>query len=294
MRGNGVPDEEYREEYVVARRVLLNALDALKEHLDSCILVGAQAIYLHTGEADLAVAEFTTDADLAIDPRNLKPEPEIAESMLTAGFLPYMLMGTSSVGIWVSRHAIGGVETAVNVDLLVPKSLSGAGTMSARIPPYEKDVALNVHGLEAALVDNDSREILALEPGDHRSLNILVAGPAALLISKCIKLGERLEATDQGWRNLVKPKDALDILRILRACRVGDLTEALIMLRKDKLAGAVTDEAVTLLPELFGSPEARGSRLAAQAAYPEPADVIAMSCTALANELLSLLDVRKI
>jgi hypothetical protein len=43
---------------------LLDALVALEPHIDALVLVGAQAIYLHTGDADLAVAEYTTDADL--------------------------------------------------------------------------------------------------------------------------------------------------------------------------------------------------------------------------------------
>ena len=37
--------------YVRAREVLLDALEALGPHRGSIILVGAQAIYLHTGEA---------------------------------------------------------------------------------------------------------------------------------------------------------------------------------------------------------------------------------------------------
>lgn len=41
------------ELYVIARRVLLDALEALGEHRNATILVGAQAICLHTGEADL-------------------------------------------------------------------------------------------------------------------------------------------------------------------------------------------------------------------------------------------------
>jgi len=48
-------------EYVVARRVLLDALEALGGHCDALILVGAQAVYLHTGAASFAVAEHTTD-----------------------------------------------------------------------------------------------------------------------------------------------------------------------------------------------------------------------------------------
>jgi hypothetical protein len=52
--------------------VLLDALDALGDQRDAVVLVGAQAIYLHTGAAELAVAEFTTDSDLGIDPSALE------------------------------------------------------------------------------------------------------------------------------------------------------------------------------------------------------------------------------
>ena len=57
------------ELYVLARRVLLDALKALGPHREACVLAGAQAIYLRVGDADLAVAPFTTDGDLVIDPR---------------------------------------------------------------------------------------------------------------------------------------------------------------------------------------------------------------------------------
>ena len=39
--------------YVRARRALLDAADALEAHLDAVVLVGAQAVYLQAGEADL-------------------------------------------------------------------------------------------------------------------------------------------------------------------------------------------------------------------------------------------------
>jgi hypothetical protein len=63
--------------YVVARSVLLDALDALGAQREAVILIRAQAIYLHTGAIDLAVAEFTTDADIALDPALLQQTPEI-------------------------------------------------------------------------------------------------------------------------------------------------------------------------------------------------------------------------
>jgi len=52
-------------EYVLARSALLDALQALGPHLDALVLVGAQAVYLPTVDADLIVVPTTTDADLA-------------------------------------------------------------------------------------------------------------------------------------------------------------------------------------------------------------------------------------
>lgn len=75
-------------EYVSARRVLLDALAALERHLDNLILVDAQAVYHHAGEADLNVPLLTTDGDLAINARNLAEAPEIGTVLRAAGFTP--------------------------------------------------------------------------------------------------------------------------------------------------------------------------------------------------------------
>lgn len=56
---------------IKARSALLDALEALTEQQDSIVVVGAQAIYLHSGHADVAIAEATKDSDLAVDPRAL-------------------------------------------------------------------------------------------------------------------------------------------------------------------------------------------------------------------------------
>ncbi len=56
----GAPDPEY----VLARKVLLDALEGLGEQRGAVVIVGAQAIYLHTGDAELAVAPYTTDGDV--------------------------------------------------------------------------------------------------------------------------------------------------------------------------------------------------------------------------------------
>src|ERR1035437_7467988 len=65
-------------EYIEARRTLLDALDALESHRDSLVLIGAQAVYLHTGSTGLSVPPMTTDADLALNTDLLADDPEIA------------------------------------------------------------------------------------------------------------------------------------------------------------------------------------------------------------------------
>ena len=62
---------------ISAREGLLDAVEALGAHGDAVILVGAQAIYVHTGEAGagFAVSPFTYDADIALDPALLGNAP---------------------------------------------------------------------------------------------------------------------------------------------------------------------------------------------------------------------------
>ena len=279
----------YSEEYVVARRALLDALEALEGHRDALVLVGAQAIYLHTGAVQFAVAEFTTDGDVAIDPRHLSAEPEIASAMRKAKFFLDVRDGRELVGVWASMREIAGVPAKVTVDLLVPDALGGAGRRAARVPQHEQGSMLKVHGLEAALVDNSAMRIGALETTDVRSFTMKVAGPTALLISKTIKLSERVSAgaLERGRLDRVKPKDALDVLRLLQAVPSARLAQGFTGLLKDGIAGPVTAEALDSLPGLFGSIGSPGSQLAAEAAAPEPPDVIAASCAALCAELLA-------
>jgi hypothetical protein len=72
--------------------------------------------------------------------------------------------------------------------------------------------ALKAKGVEGAVVDFDPIEIVALEPADTRRIAANVAGPAALLIAKAHKLGERLETPHR-----LKAKDAGDIYRLVEA-----------------------------------------------------------------------------
>lgn len=129
-----------------SRAALLDALDALEEHLDALVLIGAQAVYLHTDAAPMALAEMTKDSDLAIDSRVLSDEPRLNQAMTAAGFR--LVENAPQPGSWLSTRG-------APVDLMVPTALAGkAGRRGARIPPHSPHAARRASGLEAAIADH--------------------------------------------------------------------------------------------------------------------------------------------
>jgi len=175
--------------YVLARTVLLDALEALGQQRDAVILVGAQAIYLHTGAVALAVPEYTTDADVVIDPGLLRELPELELALISAGFFRGPRVGT-----WAITKDLGGRPVDVELDLMVPEAVGGPGRRAARLAGHKDQVARKARGLEAALVDKQIVAITALDRADARAFSIAVAGPAALMVSKLHKIEERLAA----------------------------------------------------------------------------------------------------
>ncbi len=263
--------------YVRARTALLDAADALTEQLDAIVLVGAQAIYLHTGDADFATAEYTTDADFCVAPAALRDTPLLAELLQARGFSL-----RQDPGAWMSPDGIP-------VDLMVPEALAGPGSRGARLGPHGKKAARRARGLEGALVDRAGMEIAPLDPGDERCVAMQVAGPAALLVAKVHKIAERTGTGDR-----FSDKDALDVLRLLQATDTATLAAALVQLANHKLSATVTTEAVSQLKPLFGSPEAPGVSMAIRAARPNAeAEVISASFTVLVSDLLTASTVRR-
>ncbi len=256
-------------QYVAARRVLLDALEAVRPHLDSLILVGAQAIYVHAGDGDLTAAPFTTDADLSLDPRTLGSDPLLEDALRAANFSQ-----DGNPGRWVG-------SSDVVVDLMVPDSLAGPPSRrSAHIPPHAKETARRAIGLEAALIDKAQHEIASLEANDQRSATIWVAGPAALLVAKAHKIHERV-----GDPNRTRHKDALDVLRLLRAVDSDAIAEKLVELSANEIAREVTAQAIGFLPELFGTRSSEGIKSAVLAAAPDDPETIAFSLIALTDDV---------
>ncbi len=83
---------------VIARQVLLDALQALHAHRPALVVVGAQAVYLHTGSGDLAIAAYTFDGDLALDPTLLDDDPLPNRSCPTPGSISCSETATTSPG----------------------------------------------------------------------------------------------------------------------------------------------------------------------------------------------------
>lgn len=266
---------------VQSRAALLDALEALEEHRDSVIVVGAQAIYLRTAGAPVALAEATKDSDLALDPRLLEDDPLLEEAMAAAGF--YRNLDSGQPGAWMN-------PAGIPVDLMVPERLAGGGgknSRGARIPPHDRHATRRARGLEAALVDNDVMTIAALDPADSRQHDVRVAGTAALVIAKAHKIGERTASSPHRLND----KDAHDVYRILIDTDTDELASKFRQLLAHDLCGVAAEEALVHLRELFApGPDATGSMMAGRAeeGVGEPATV-ALQTSILAADLLGAL-----
>lgn len=266
---------------VQARAALLDALEALGPHVDNVVVIGAQAIYLHTGAIDLAIAETTKDADVALDPRGMADTPRVEEALRGAGFT----RGTTGAqpGAWLS-------PTGMPVDVMVPEALAGPGASNrrgARLPPHDNGAMRRAVGLEACVVDNEVVTIAALAPNDNRSLPVRVAGPGGLMVAKLHKVGERLE---EGQESRLLPKDSHDLYRLLVAVPTPRLADAFRRLLDDDLARTVTASARDYLERYFRSSVGDGALLAGRAerGIGDP-EQVAASVAALTDDLLEAL-----
>jgi hypothetical protein len=261
------------ELYLRSRRALLDALEALADQRDGLILVGAQAIYAYTGEADTPIATRTKDSDIALDPGLLRDAPLLEEAM---GERFMRKAEGGQPGEWLSADG-------VPVDLLVPGSLVPAkGRRSVQIPPHSPLSARKVKGLEAAVVDNRELWIAALDPADGRRIRVKVAGPAALSAAKAHKLGER-----QPESSRLNDKDAHDLYRLMAATETEDVVAGFRVLLADPRSRLVAEEALGYLNVLFAEPDSLGSTMAGRAeqGVGQP-EIVAASVSALVSDLV--------
>lgn len=127
----------------------------------------------------------------------------------------------------------------------------------------------------------------ALDADDRREFEIRVAGPSGLLVAKLHKLADRSQEREA---KRLKDKDALDVLRLLRAIPVERLAQGLRELGDSALAGEVAREAIAHLQTLFGAATSPGTVMVVRATERlEDPRFIAASCVALADDLIRAL-----
>jgi len=275
--------------YVEARRVLLDALVALTPHRSAFVVAGAQAVYLRAGESGLALAPYTTDGDLALDPAALTPDPELEAVMRGAGFEL-----STEPGIWLARAVIATGAVAIPVDLIVPGgNAPPGGRRGARLGPHGNRAARRALGLEAALIDRDPMLITALDPADQRAVTVDVAGVAALLVAKAHKLHDRVQ---RRRADRLDDKDAADVFRMMQVSSPYTVGATLTELAGHAVAGPATAAAIGYLDELFGRRGRAGIQMASRALQGSiPEDRVVAICVAYAagvREATSQLDYR--
>lgn len=286
--------EPLAPETIAARTVLLDALEALAPHASSFVVVGAQAVYLRTGNAGLTVAGYTTDGDLALDPTYLGDQPQLEEAMRSGGFVLCLdPAGAEKPGTWMGQTSIDGRPFDVQVDLLVPAAIlpQGKSSRGARLgEPHGKRAARQARGLEAAIVDCSPMTLTGLADGDAREVEVQLAGVAALLVAKAHKLTDRLALAAAGRPDRLADKDAGDVLRLVRTTRAAEVAATLEQLRSDPVAGEATAAALEQLRTLFGSPRSPGVEMAVRAmATAVPQRTVEVQLTAYVTQLLATL-----
>lgn len=246
--------------HVAARSVLLDALVAAATYRSSLIVVGAQAVYLRIDEArPLAVAGFTTDGDIVIDPALLPTTPPLEATLSGAGFVR-----TAHPGSWARTIAIDGRQIEVQIDFMVPEAVApGRGRRSVALQGHDRHATRRVHGLEAALVDHGPMRIAAIDAADSRAVTAQVAGPAALLIAKTHKVSERVE-TGRHRRTPVD-KDAGDMFRLVQATSIADMATGFRSALAADVSRDIARSALDQLAALFGHRSGAGVAMATRA-----------------------------
>lgn len=195
-----------------SRRLLITTILALGDHADAVTVVGAHAVHVWVqkkwGPIDM---ESTRDGDLAINPVLIAEDPKIMELLADIGLEPARPERPGIYGL-VNERGLSW-EQRTTVDLLVPEAYAGSKGRSARIAG-QQSATTRAYGLELAIHDRTVTTITTVDGEPELSVDVHVAGPAALLIAKAHKVSERLTDVDRRPDRL-RPKDSGDIALLM-------------------------------------------------------------------------------
>jgi len=190
-----------------AARVLIEVWTILGEYRDALTLVGGAAPPILIGELAEDPYVGTLDVDAVLDPTAVT-EPvyrKISEVLLGRGYR----QDQRNMFRWFRTVDIGDQSIEVELDLLAPSD----GSMHRHIRMDGERVARSSEGASIVRRQFETHVLSGTMPdGRHNTVEIRVAGPAALLVLKALALDGR-----------DKPKDAYDIDYVL-AHTSGGLT----------------------------------------------------------------------
>lgn len=219
----GFEDARYGAER--SRRLLITTIVALGEHADAVTVVGAHAVHVWVqkkwGPIDM---ESTRDGDLAVNPVLIAEDPKIMELLAGIGLEPARPERPGIYGL-VSERAFSW-EQRTTVDLLVPETYAGSKGRSARIPG-QKSATTRAYGLELAIHDRTLTKISTTDGAPELTVDVNVAGPAALLIAKAHKVSERLADVEKRPDRL-RPKDSGDIALLMMVTDGAEMAETML------------------------------------------------------------------
>jgi hypothetical protein len=232
-----------------SRRLLIDAIKALSPFREALVVIGAHAIHVWAQQAWGPIEmEATRDADVSINPAFVAENPKIIESLKSIGVEAALKDRPGIYGLEQEKELPLSARTTF--DVLVPERYAGVGRRAARIDGQE-NAAGRATGLELALWD---KYLLELDTADapRESVEVFVAGPAALLVAKAHKVHDRLQQFAIHPERL-RPKDSGDIALLMM---VSDPSEIMQVMRKNIKTHPEIAETVDLasrwLIELYG------------------------------------------
>lgn len=193
----------------LSRRLLVDTIRHLEPFAQSLTVIGAHAVFARVDRVipDM-VMPSTNDADLAVNPAFVASKPAILAMMAEVGLEP---AHPDRPGIYGYQKETGVSQTErTTIDLIVPEAYAGAGRRAARITG-QKNAATKAEGIELALYDRSMMAIATL-PGDpnQESVEVMVAGHAALLVAKAYKIRDRIKQYNDRPHRL-RAKDSIDV-----------------------------------------------------------------------------------
>ncbi|QTX03476.1 hypothetical protein [Agromyces archimandritae] len=233
-----------------SRRLLVRTIRALEPFADSLTVVGAHAVHVWVqqqwGPIDM---EATRDGDLVLNPVFIASTPKVVDLLAGIGLEAARPERPGIYGLRDEHDRAFGER--VTVDLIVPEAFAGPGRRAARVDGQRNSLT-RAHGLELAVYDRRLMRVSTLDDGRPDEVSVHVAGPAALIVAKTIKVSERFaQAVERPDR--LRPKDSGDIALLMMTC--DGATAAQVMRREahaHREIHEVVDEAARAVVELYG------------------------------------------